>query len=86
MASQINIRLDDDTVAALDDAAARQGVTRAELVRLAVLRLLAATERAKVAAAYQRTYGEQPETGAELRRAERTAARLTADESWERWW
>jgi len=39
-----------NTVVALDDVAAREGVTRAELVRMAVLRLLAAAERAAGAA------------------------------------
>ena len=86
MATQINIRLDDATVVALDDVAAREGVTRGELVRMAVLRLLAAAERAAAASAYRTTYDEHPETAGEVRRAQRSAGRLTAEESWERWW
>lgn len=66
--------------------AARQGVTRAEIVRAAVLRLLRAAERAAVASAYREAYEDQPETVGEMRRAQRSARRLTAEESWERWW
>ncbi|MEW6474430.1 MAG: ribbon-helix-helix protein, CopG family [Actinomycetota bacterium] len=86
MATQINIRLDEQTVAALDEMAAREGATRAELVRAAVVRLVRAAERAAVASAYREAYADQPETGAEMRRAQRSATRLTAEESWERWW
>lgn len=86
MATQINIRLDDETVAALDEIAAREGATRTDLVRAAVLRLVRADERAAVAAAYREAYEDQPETSVELRRAQRSATRLTAEESWERWW
>ena len=86
MAVQINIRLDDTTVAALDDVAAREGVTRAELVRMAVIRLIQAAERAASASSYRRAYEEHPETKADVRRAERAAGRLTSEESWERWW
>ena len=86
MATQVNIRLDDQTVAALDEMAARQGATRAELVRAAVIQLLRAAERAATASAYREAYGEHPETAGEMRRAERSAGRLTAEESWERWW
>ena len=86
MSTQINIRLDDQTVAALDELAAREGSTRAEIVRAAVLRLLRAKERAAVAFGYREAYGEHPETPGELRRAQRSAGRLTAEEHWERWW
>lgn len=86
MATQINIRLDDATVAALDGVAAREGVTRAEMVRMAVLRLLQAAERAAAASAYRDAYEEHPETAGDLRRAGRAAGRLTSEESWERWW
>ena len=86
MSTHINIRLDDETVAALDELAVREGSTRAELVRAAVLRLLRAKERLAVASAYRAAYGEHPETGGELRRAQRSAGRLTAEEPWERWW
>lgn len=86
MATQINIRLDAQTVAALDEMAAREGATRAEIVRVAVLRLLRAAERAAVASAYREAYEDHPETLAEMRRAQGSAARLTAEESWERWW
>ncbi len=86
MSTQINIRLDDQTVAALDELAAREGSTRAEIVRAAVLRLLRAKERATVASAYRHAYDEHPETSGELRRAQRSAGRLTAEEPWERWW
>ncbi|HEV8627147.1 MAG TPA: ribbon-helix-helix protein, CopG family [Acidimicrobiia bacterium] len=86
MAVQINIRLDDTTAAALDDVAAKEGVTRAELVRMAVIRLIQAAERAASASAYRRAYEDRPETRGDIRRAERAATRLTSDESWERWW
>ena len=87
MATQVNIRLDDQMVAALDEMAAREGSTRAELVKAAVLRLLRAAERAEVASAYRQAYQDgPPETASELRRAQRAAGRLTADEAWERWW
>jgi predicted transcriptional regulator len=86
VATQINIRLDDETVAQLDEMAAREGSTRTEIVKAAVLRLLRASERAALASAYRRAYQDQPETAGELRRAQRSAGRLTADESWERWW
>jgi predicted transcriptional regulator len=86
MATQINIRLDDQTVAALDKIAAREGTTRAEIVRAAVLRLLWAAERATIASAYREAYEDHPETVGEMRRSQRSARRLTAEESWERWW
>lgn|GEM_PF-6026545 len=84
--TQINIRLDDATVAALDDIAAGEGVTRAEMVRRAVLRLLRAAEKASAASAYRAAYEEHPESAGDVRRAERAARRLTSEESWERWW
>jgi hypothetical protein len=86
MPTQINIRLDDQTVAALDEMAAREGATRAEIVRVAVLRLLRAAERAAIASAYREAYEDHPETAGEMRRAQRSAGRLTAEEAWERWW
>lgn len=86
MATQINIRLDDQTVVALDEIAAREGATRAEIVRAAVLRLLRAAERATIASAYREAYEDHPETVGEIRRSQRSAGRLTAEESWERWW
>jgi predicted transcriptional regulator len=86
MATQINIRLDDRTVAALDEMAARQGSTRTEIVKAAVVQLLRAAERAAVASAYRKAYQELPEALAEMRRAQRAAGRLTAEEPWERWW
>ncbi|MGH9000830.1 MAG: ribbon-helix-helix domain-containing protein [Acidimicrobiia bacterium] len=86
MATQINIRLDDQAVAALDELAAGEGSTRAEIVRAAVLRLLRAAEHASVASAYRQAYEAQPETVGELRRAQRSAGRITGEESWERWW
>ena len=86
MATQINIRLDDATVTALDGVAAREGVTRAEIVRMAVLRLLQAAERSAAASAYREAYEQRPETTGDVRRAERSAGRLTSEESWERWW
>jgi Ribbon-helix-helix protein, copG family. len=86
MPTQINIRLDDQTVAALDEIAARQGATRAEIVRAAVLKLVRAAQRAAVASAYREAYEDHPETVGEIRRAQRSAGRLTAEESWERWW
>lgn len=86
MATQINIRLDDQTVAALDALAASEGATRGEMVKSAVLRLLRAAERAAAASAYREAYEAHPETPGEMRRAQRSAGRLTAEESWERWW
>jgi predicted transcriptional regulator len=86
MANQINIRLDDQTLAALDEMAAREGSTRTEIVKAAVLRLLRAAERAQVASAYRQAYEDRPEAPNDLRRAERTARRLTTEEVWERWW
>ena len=64
----------------------REGATRAEIVRAAVRRLLQAAERATIASAYREAYEDHPETVAEMRRSQRSAGRLTADESWERWW
>jgi len=83
---QVNIRFDDAVVAELDAAAAAAGRTRAEVVRDAVLHSLTAAANARAAAAYERAYGDQPETDGELHRAERAALRLTSDETWERWW
>lgn len=81
---QVNIRFDDAVVAELDAAAA--GRTRAEVVRDAVLHSLKAAANARAATAYERAYGDQPETAEELDRALHTALRLTTDEPWERWW
>lgn len=55
-------------------------------MRIAVLHLLKATASARTAAAYAQAYGQHPESAEELERAQATAQRLTADESWERWW
>lgn len=41
------IRMDDDTVAALDALAAKQNTTRSELVREAVATMLAANQKGK---------------------------------------
>ena len=86
MTTQINIRLDDQTVAGLDRIAEQEGRTRAEVVRDAVNRRLHAAAGERVANAYRRAYSEHPETPEELRRAEAAASRLTEDESWEPWW
>lgn len=86
MSVQINIRIDDRTGQALDDLAAEEGRTRAEVVRDAVVRRLTEVASDRIDDAYRRAYAEQPETPGELRRAERAAARLTGDEPWEPWW
>jgi hypothetical protein len=86
MATQINIRVDDQTAGALDELAIRQGITRAEVVRDAVVRRLAEVKAERIDTAYARAYAEHPETPDELRQAERTAARITGDEPWEPWW
>ncbi|MGH8931948.1 MAG: ribbon-helix-helix domain-containing protein [Egibacteraceae bacterium] len=86
MTVQVNVRFDEDTVDALDAIAAEEGRTRAEIVRDAVHHRLEAAASARVGAAYQRAYEEQPETDDELQRAERSAQRLTSEEPWEQWW
>jgi predicted DNA-binding protein len=86
VSAQINIRLDDDAVAALDRLASEEGRTRAELVREAVQERLRGATQGRVAAAYREAYEDHPETAAELRRAEQAARRLVAEEPWERWW
>lgn len=86
MSVQINIRVDGPTVEALDALAADEGSTRAEIVRDALVRRLADVARDRIDRAYHRAYTADPETPEELRRAERAAARLTGDESWEPWW
>jgi len=83
---QVNIRLDEAIVAELDAAAAADGLSRAEVVREAVLQSLRAAANARAATAYEQAYRDQPETEKELDRARRTALRLTTDEPWERWW
>lgn len=83
---QVNLRLDDDIVVALDEIAAEEGRTRTDVVRDAVERRLAEQARRQTDAAYRRAYEEQPETEDELRRAEQAACRLTSEEPWERWW
>lgn len=83
---QVNLRVDDDTVAALDELAAREGTTRAQIVREAVRRRLRQAAVDRVAASYQAAYTGDPETADELERAEQTAQRLTDEESWEPWW
>ncbi len=86
MTVQVNIRLDQDIVDALDVIAEEEGRTRAEIVRDAVRHRLEAAASARASVAYQRAYEEQPETDDELDRAERSARRLTSEEPWERWW
>ncbi|MDP9452954.1 MAG: ribbon-helix-helix protein, CopG family [Actinomycetota bacterium] len=86
MSVQINIRVDERTVEALDHLAAEEGRTRAEVVRDALVRRLAEARRARIDLTYGQAYAEQPETPDELRRAEQAAARLTAEEPWEPWW
>lgn len=83
---QVNLRLDDDVVVALDEIAAEEGRTRTEVVRDAVERRLGEQARRHTDAAYRRAYEEQPETSDELRRAAHAASRLTSEEPWERWW
>ncbi len=86
MSVQINIRVDERMVEALDQLAAEEGKRRGEVVREAFLRRLAEARSARTDLIYERAYGEQPDTPDELRRAEQAAARLTADEPWEPWW
>jgi len=86
VSTQINLRFDDDTTAALDELAAKQGRTRAEVVREAVHRRLTEEAGERIGDAYRSAYGEHPETPVELERAERSASRLTSDEPWEPWW
>lgn len=86
MATQINIRLDDDAADALARLAVEEGRPRAEVARDAVHDRLRAVAQSRAAAAYREAYDEHPETAAELRRAEQSARRLVAEEPWERWW
>lgn len=86
MSTQVNIRLDDHSLATLDAIAAAEGRTRAEVVRDAVQRRLDEDRRARLDASYRRAYEEHPETIEDLERAERSAHRLTGDEPWEPWW
>ncbi len=86
MSTQINLRFDDATVAALDDLASDHGRSRADVVRDAVRRCLAEAEGDRAGAAYRQAYADQPETAEELERAKGSAARLTTAEPWEPWW
>lgn len=86
MSTQINLRFDDGTVAALDDLAAEEGRSRADVVRDAVERRLAEVEGNRAEAAYRAAYTERPETPDELDRARRNGLRLIEEEPWERWW
>ncbi len=86
MAVQINVRFDDELVEALDALASEEGRSRPEVVREAVVHWLAQSRRAKEDEAYRRAYEEHPETPEELEEAEQNAARLVAEEPWERWW
>lgn len=86
MSTQINLRFDDATVAALDRLAADQGRSRAEVVREAVNRRLANADAERAGDAYRRAYEDQPETADEIDRARVSAARLTTEEPWVPWW
>lgn len=86
VSTQINLRFDDATVAALDALGAEQGLTRAEVVRDAVRLCLDEANADRAGAAYRQAYADHPETAGELDRAKRSAARLTTDEPWEPWW
>lgn len=86
MSTQINLRFDERTVAALDDLAAQEGRSRSDVVRDAVARRLAESESDRIDAAYEAAYREHPETAEELERAHQNALRLIAEESWEPWW
>lgn len=86
MSIQVNIRLDEDVVEALDELAAQEGWTRTELVRDALERRLHEESRRRTDVAYRKAYETQPESRDEVRRAARAASRLTSEEPWERWW
>lgn len=84
--AQLNVRFEPDQLAALDILAAAEGRSRADIVRDAVVDRLRAATAARVSAAYERAYRDQPETDEELDRAVNSAQRLTSEETWERWW
>lgn len=83
---QINIRVDEGTAKALDDLAAEEEKTRAEVLREALMWRLADAQRSRIDRAYENAYTRHPETPEELRRAEEAAIRLTGDEPWIPWW
>ncbi len=86
MSTQINLRFDPPTVAALDDLAADEGRSRADVVRDAVRRRLEEVERERADEAYRAAYLAHPETEDEMREAHDNAVRLTNEEPWEPWW
>lgn len=63
--TQIAFQIDDDALAELDREAHRRAVSRAEVLRLAVRRFLAAQREADIDARLAAGYGEVPLDGAE---------------------
>lgn len=86
MATQVNVRLDDDLTVALDRLAEATGSSRTEVLREALVHRIEEADSEGVAEMYRRSYSEQPEGPEELQRAEQSARRLTSEEPWEPWW
>jgi metal-responsive CopG/Arc/MetJ family transcriptional regulator len=86
MSVQVNIRLDDELAEQVDKLAAEEGMTRAAIVRTALLQELVRRRERQIAEQYRKAYTEFPQTDEELRRAEMSARRAIAEEPWETWW
>jgi hypothetical protein len=83
---QVNIRIDDEVVEALDSWTVIRCASRPDLIREAITEWLARREDECIAEQYRRTYEEFPETDDEMARAEANAWRAVEEEPWERWW
>lgn len=76
--TQVAFQIDNDSLAAVDREARRRAVSRAEVLRLAVHRFLAARREAEIDAQLAAGYGAQPVEGVEDAFAELSVEGLVA--------
>ncbi len=86
MSIQVNIRLDDALVEAIDGWTVIRGISRPQLIREAIEEYLRRHEDERVAQQYRQAYSEHPESGEEMRRAAQNARRAISEEPWDRPW
>lgn len=85
--TQLAVKLPDELVRQVDELVAR-GVfpSRSSVIRHGLEAIVTAQRQQAVAQAYERSYGQLPESEEELAEATRLAVSAIHDEPWEKWW
>jgi metal-responsive CopG/Arc/MetJ family transcriptional regulator len=76
------VQLTEELIEQLDERAARDGVSRSQLIRDAVAAHLAQDARAHAVRRFSAAYADRPDDPAEMSSAERSAREMVAEEPW----